>query len=63
LLAGDGDFKDLVEFITETLFKTVWIIGYRSSMSSSLHEKASPGCVLFLDDIWEHLSIPISNKN
>ena len=27
-------------------------------MSASLHEKASPGCVFFLDDIWDLLSIP-----
>jgi len=49
LIAGDGDFKDMVEFLTETLYKKVWIFGYKSSLSASLHEKASPGCVHFLD--------------
>lgn len=58
MIAGDGDFKDMVEFFTETLYKKVWIFGYRSSLSASLHEKASPGCVFFLDDIWEILSFP-----
>lgn len=58
LLAGDGDFKDMVEFLTETLYKKVWILGYRASLSPSLHEKASPGCVLLLDDIWEAISMP-----
>lgn len=59
LIAGDGDFKDMVEFFTETLYKKVWVFGYKSSLSSSLHEKASPGCVFFLDDIWDTISIPI----
>jgi uncharacterized LabA/DUF88 family protein len=53
LIAGDGDFKDMVEFFTETLFRPVWIMGYKSSFSASLHEKASPGCILYFDDIWE----------
>jgi hypothetical protein len=61
LIAGDGDFKDMVEFFTETLYKKVWIFGYRSSLSASLHEKASPGCVFFLDDIWEQLSVAVVN--
>lgn len=59
LIAGDGDFKDMVEFFTETLYKKVWIFGYKSSLSASLHEKASPGCVHFLDDIWDSISIPV----
>jgi uncharacterized LabA/DUF88 family protein len=29
LIAGDGDFKDMVEFLTETLYKKVWIFGYK----------------------------------
>lgn len=56
LIAGDGDFKDMVEFFTETLYRKVWIFGYKSSLSASLHEKASPGCVYFLDDIWDTIS-------
>jgi uncharacterized LabA/DUF88 family protein len=62
LIAGDGDFKDMVEFLTETLYKKVWVFGYKSSLSASLHEKASPGCVIFLDEIWEQLSVP-SGRN
>jgi len=48
----------MVEFFTETLYKKVWIFGYKASLSASLHEKASPGCVYFLDDIWEKISMP-----
>lgn len=59
LIAGDGDFKDMVEFFTENLYKKVWIFGYRASLSASLHEKASPGCVHFIDDIWDSISVPI----
>lgn len=58
LIAGDGDFKDMVEFFTENLYKKVWIFGYRASLSASLHEKASPGCVHFIDDIWDLISVP-----
>jgi uncharacterized LabA/DUF88 family protein len=29
MLAGDGDFKDMVSFFSETLNKNVWIIGYK----------------------------------
>jgi hypothetical protein len=36
LLAGDGDFKDMVEFLTETLYKKVWVLAYKSSLSASL---------------------------
>jgi uncharacterized LabA/DUF88 family protein len=63
LIAGDGDFKDMVEFLTETLYKKVWVFGYKSSLSASLHEKASPGCVIFLDEIWEQLSLPSGRNN
>ena len=57
LIAGDGDFKDMIEFITETLFKKVWIFGYKSSLSPSLYEKASSDCVIFLDEIWDKISM------
>lgn len=56
LLAGDGDFKDMVEFLTETLYKKVWVLAYKSSLSASLQEKCSVDSVLYLDDIWEHIS-------
>ncbi len=49
----------MVEFFTETLYKKVWVFGYKSSLSASLHEKASPGCVHFIDDIWDSISIPV----
>jgi hypothetical protein len=60
LLAGDGDFKDLIEFLTETLYKKVWIFGYQANTSLSLSEKASPNCVVYLDKIWNEISEPIS---
>ena len=59
LIAGDGDFKDMVEFFTETLYKKVWVFGYKYSLSASLHEKTSPGGIHFLDEIWEAISVPI----
>ena len=62
LLAGDGDFKDLIEFLTETLYKKVWIFGYQANTSLSLSEKASPNCVVYLDKIWNEISEPISSS-
>jgi len=59
-LAGDCDFKDLVEFLTETLCKTVWIVGYRDSTALTLIEKATPNCMIYLDDLWTQLSEPIN---
>lgn len=58
LIAGDGDFKDMVEFIRESLFKNVWIFGYKENLSPALYEKASPDCVVYLDEIWDKISIP-----
>jgi hypothetical protein len=62
LLAGDGDFKDLLEFLTETLFKKVYVFGYSANTSLSLSEKASPNCVIYLDTIWEQISEPVTNN-
>jgi len=62
LVAGDGDFKDMVEFLTETLFKTVFIVGYKHSLSPSLIEKGTPGGLFYLDDIWEKISVPALPK-
>ena len=56
LLAGDGDFRDMVSFVTETLYRKVYIVGYKGSISTSLIERATPGCVLYLDDIWGSIS-------
>lgn len=59
LVAGDGDFRDCVEFITKTVQKKVSIFGYKSSFNESLTSVATPGCTFKLDDIWEHISEPI----
>jgi len=60
ILAGDGDFKDLIEFVTQTLNKKVYVFGYTSNMSLSLSEKATPGCVFHLDKVWNDISEPLS---
>jgi uncharacterized LabA/DUF88 family protein len=59
LLAGDGDFHDMVQFLKEDMAKKVWIFGYKESISPNLYSAASPGCVVFLQDIWEGISIPL----
>jgi len=66
LLAGDGDFRDMVSFVTETLYKRAFIVGYKGSISPSLIEKATPGCIIYLDDIWPDISTqngPILNQS
>jgi len=52
LVAGDRDFKDAVELLTQTLNKKVWIFGFKNNMSSDLKEKCTIGCYKYLDDIW-----------
>ena len=58
LLAGDGDFKDMLEFVTDNIKKRVVVFGYSANTSAVLKSKASPGCFFPLDDIWDHISEP-----
>ena len=37
LLAGDGDFEDVIDYVKSELDKEVWIAGYPSSVSTDLH--------------------------
>ena len=59
LIAGDGDFRDCVEFITKTVGKKVSMFGYSASFNESLSLVASPGCTYKLDEIWQHISEPL----
>jgi len=62
LVAGDGDFKDMIEFLTDTHHKKVAVFGWSANMSLTLSEKATPGHAFHLDDIWEQLSEPIQSS-
>jgi hypothetical protein len=63
LIAGDGDFGDLVEYLTQQLYQTVWVFGYDGgSMSPTLFEKGTPFCMRFLDKIWNKISVPYDNS-
>ena len=33
LFAGDGDFRDMVEFFVQTLKKKVYVVGWSASMN------------------------------
>ena len=57
LLAGDGDFRDLCQFLTQKAEKNVQIFSYRDSHNATLHQNSSRGH--FLDDIWQHISKPM----
>ena len=37
LLAGDGDFRDLCQFLTQTAQKDVHIFSYKDSHNATLH--------------------------
>lgn len=55
-VAGDGDFKDMLDFVVDTLKKKVIIFGWNSCTSHVLKERASEGSFFPLDEIWEHIS-------
>ena len=54
LITGDCDYRDLIEYLTETKYKKVYVFGYKDTISKELYEKASS--VVYLDEAWKHLS-------
>ena len=38
------------------MYKKVWIVGYKGSINTALIERATPGCIVYLDDIWDLIS-------
>ena len=54
LLAGDGDFLDMVEFFTQTLRKKVYVVAWSASIGIYLKEKCTD--VFYLDAIWDDLT-------
>ena len=60
LLAGDGDFRDLCQFLTQTAQKDVQIFSYTDSHNATLHQSSTRGH--FLDSIWEHISQPMPEQ-
>jgi hypothetical protein len=59
-VAGDVDFKDMLDFVSNTLKKKVIIFGWDSCTSQQLKVRASEGCFFPLDEIWEHISEPLT---
>jgi uncharacterized LabA/DUF88 family protein len=57
-VAGDGDFKDMLDFVIGTLNKKLIVFGWNSCMSKTLLGRAKD-FFFPLDDIWEHISEPI----
>ena len=57
LIAGDGDFRDCIEFITKTAQKRVSICAYKNSCNQLLKDVATK--CFYLDEIWEKISEPI----
>ena len=60
LLAGDGDFRDCVEFIAKELQKKVSIFAYQNSFNQMLKDVAGKENCHFLDEIWEKISEPLA---
>jgi len=50
LSAGDGDFEDAIHYVKTELHKTIYISGFKSSLSPDLQSYADR--VIFLDDCW-----------
>ena len=64
MVAGDGDFIDLINFITETLHKDIFIVGYKQSMSNAILDAVPASNILYLDSLWAHISADkIMNSN
>ena len=53
LVAGDGDFKDMITFVHNTMKKPVFIIGYKASMSAALVKIVTESIIIYLDEIWD----------
>ena len=60
LFAGDGDFLDMVEFMTKTLKKRLFVVGWSNSMSRDLAQMCTE--VIYLDCIWTELSTAQKNE-
>ena len=62
LLAGDGDFRDCVEFIAKEVKKKVSIFAYRNSFNKTLEDVAGKDQCFMLDEIWEKISEPLPSE-
>jgi uncharacterized LabA/DUF88 family protein len=61
LLAGDGDFKDMLDFVVNTMKKKLIVFSWNSCVSKTLLSRARDNYHA-LDDIWEHISTPLFPK-
>ena len=59
LLAGDGDFRDCIEFLTKTAQRKACIFAYKNSFNGVLKSVATKDSCFFLDEIWDRISEPI----
>ena len=50
-MGGDDSYSELVEYLTQTLFKRVWIFHFENKISPNLRAKASPLSLAFLDEV------------
>lgn len=61
LVAGDGDFKDMLDFVINTQHKKLIVFGWNDCTSTTLIGRARD-CFFPLDEIWEHISEPIGPR-
>ena len=54
LFAGDGDFRDMVEFMMQTHKVKFYIVGWSASMNKELAALCTE--VIYLDSKWDDLS-------
>ncbi len=54
LLAGDGDYNDMVRFITQKLKIKVFLAGWFDSMNKELKGQVEE--IIYLDGIWSDIT-------
>ena len=53
LLAGDGDFEDVIDYVKSELDKEVWIAGYPNSVSTDLQSYSEQ--MVWISDFWKQI--------
>ena len=46
----------MIQFVTQTLHKDIFIVGYKQSMSNAILDSVPASNLLFLDSLWPNIS-------
>ncbi|KJE89862.1 hypothetical protein CAOG_001280 [Capsaspora owczarzaki ATCC 30864] len=56
LLTGDGDFKEMLHYVTDVRHIPMWLAGFQKCTSTLLQAYANRGAILWLDEIWDAIT-------